>query len=112
VYLIVAERGGKVYFEIKNIASYEMSFSVEDITERFTRGDNARTTEGSGLGLSIAKTYVELCGGTLNVTTDGDLFKVMIVFEACSNTAEIIEDIEEAIFGIPEQEKDDSIQTA
>ena len=53
---------------------------VEDLTERFTRGDSSRTTEGSGLGLSIAKNLTQLMGGTFDISVDGDLFKATLVF--------------------------------
>ncbi len=112
VYIIVTEKNEKAFFEIKNIASYEMNFSVEDITERFTRGDNSRTTEGSGLGLSIAKTYVELCNGKMHVATDGDLFKVTIEFTVCNKTDDTIKDIEEAIMISNSKSQDNTTQTA
>lgn len=64
--------------ELKNIASYEMDFDGQDITDRFVRGDAARSTEGSGLGLAIAKGYAEACGGALEITVDGDLFKATV----------------------------------
>lgn len=56
-------------------------FDSHDIIERFQRGDKSRNTEGSGLGLAIAKSFVEAQGGTFNVKVDGDLFKVIILFE-------------------------------
>jgi len=59
---------------IKNTANYEMNFEEEDILERFARGDASRTTEGSGLGLSIAKSYTEACGGKFAIRIDGDQF--------------------------------------
>ncbi len=68
----------EVQIEFKNIANYEMSFKSDDITERFTRGDKSRTTDGSGLGLSIAETYTNLNGGSFKVIVDGDLFKVVL----------------------------------
>ena len=51
-----------------------MNFTPEEITERFTRGDKSRTTEGNGLGLSIAKSFTEACGGKFEVIIDGDMF--------------------------------------
>ena len=76
--IINASKGAVV--EIKNIAGYEMDFDETEIAERFVRGDSARTSEGSGLGLAIVKSYVEGCGGSVNIKKDGDLFKVIIQF--------------------------------
>ena len=67
---------------LKNITAQELSVSGEELTERFVRGDASRNTEGSGLGLSIAKNLVGLQGGTFDIYLDGDLFKVVITFEA------------------------------
>ena len=80
VFVSLDERDGKAVFEVKNTANYEMDFAADEITERFVRGDAARSTEGSGLGLAIAKSYTEACGGTFEVTVDGDQFKVRISF--------------------------------
>lgn len=80
VYINVSENENTVTVEMKNIAGYEMDFDAEEITERFARGDRARNSEGNGLGLAIVKSYVEGCGGTVNVSVDGDLFKVIITF--------------------------------
>ena len=63
---------------IKNISSQPITVSSELLTERFMRGDESRTTEGSGLGLSIAKSLVDLQGGSLHIAVDGDLFKVSV----------------------------------
>lgn len=57
-----------------------MDFDVEEIFERFKRGDTSRNTEGSGLGLAIAKSIVDLQGGKLDIEVDGDLFKVIVAF--------------------------------
>lgn len=65
---------------MRNISAYEMEFDVEEIFERFKRGDKSRSTEGSGLGLAIAKSIVELQGGKLYIEIDGDLFKVTLEF--------------------------------
>lgn len=65
---------------LKNIASYEMDFSGEEIFERFVRGDKSRNTEGSGLGLAIASSLMQLQQGRMDITVDGDLFKVQLQF--------------------------------
>ncbi len=80
VYITIVEDEQEVSFTFKNISSYEMNFSPEEITERFTRGDRARNTEGSGLGLAIAKSLIVLQRGTLNIEVDGDLFKLKVTF--------------------------------
>ena len=79
-YIDAYEEGEKVYLTLKNIANYEMNFESGEMMERFSRGDLARTTEGSGLGLAIAQSYVEACGGKLNIEVDGDLFKAALMF--------------------------------
>ena len=66
--------------EIKNIAAYEMDFTADKIVERFQRGDVNRTTEGHGLGLAIAKSFSEACGGHLDIIIDGDMFKAVISY--------------------------------
>ena len=58
----------------------EINVDVDELTERFVRGDQSRHTEGSGLGLAIAKSFVELQDGTLDIHIDGDLFKVILTF--------------------------------
>lgn len=78
VYLTLKNENGVCSIIVKNIASYEMTFSPDEITERFTRGDEARSTEGNGLGLSIAKSFTEACGGTFRVDIDGDVFAAII----------------------------------
>ena len=65
---------------IKNTASYDMDFTAEEILQRFNRGDKSRTTEGSGLGLSIAESFTRACGGNFKVEIDGDQFKVKLRF--------------------------------
>lgn len=84
VYLEAGEKNGQVFAEIKNISAYEMDFSPEEITERFVRGDKSRTTEGHGLGLAIASSFVHNMGGTMQVSIDGDLFKVLLMFPIAS----------------------------
>ena len=68
----------EVSITFRNISAYEMNFTAEEIMERFKRGDESRNTEGSGLGLSIAKNLTELQGGKFEVYVDGDLFKVTL----------------------------------
>lgn len=80
VYVSLKAKDGRAEAEIKNISAEPMNFDPAEITERFVRGDQSRTTEGSGLGLAIARSYTELCGGKLNVSVDGDLFKAVVVF--------------------------------
>lgn len=80
IYIETARADGQVEMQMKNIACYEMDFSPKEITERFVRGDKARTTEGHGLGLAISTSFVHNMGGTLEVATDGDLFKVTVRF--------------------------------
>lgn len=80
IYLDLISEQGQMTFTMKNIAGYEMEFNSEDITERFFRGDKNRTTEGSGLGLSIAQGFTIACGGTFSVVIEGDMFKVVIQF--------------------------------
>lgn len=79
-YIDVEENEKEVQFIFKNISSYEMNFDSSEIMERFTRGDKSRSTEGSGLGLAIAKSLVELQKGSLAITVDGDLFKLVATF--------------------------------
>ncbi len=80
-YIELQEREGKVTVSFKNISAVEMNFTPEEITERFARGDLSRNTEGSGLGLAIAQSFTELQGGEFKVETDGDLFKVTLIWE-------------------------------
>jgi len=67
-------------FCIKNTANYEMEFTKEEILQRFFRGDQARSSEGSGLGLSIAESFTEVTGGSFDIEVDGDQFKAIVKF--------------------------------
>lgn len=69
-----------IEISIKNISATELNCNPEELTERFIRGDESRTTEGSGLGLSIAKNLTEAQNGTFEIQLDGDLFKVILTF--------------------------------
>jgi signal transduction histidine kinase len=80
IFVQLEEINGKAIATIKNIAGYEMDFTADEVLQRFNRGDKSRTTEGSGLGLSIAESFTKVCGGDFKVDIDGDLFKVTISF--------------------------------
>lgn len=76
--LAVTEK--EVIFSLKNISEQPLNIDADELTERFIRGDISRSTEGSGLGLSIAKSLTQMQGGTFELYLDGDLFKVTIRF--------------------------------
>ena len=78
IHITLTEEDSAAQVRITNVASYEMDFDPSEITERFTRGDHARTEKGSGLGLAIAKTYTEAVGGTFLVEIDGDVFAAVV----------------------------------
>ena len=80
VYVELDKQEEKAVFSIKNISSKPLNIPSEELTERFIRGDVSRTTEGSGLGLSIAQNLTKLMGGKFDIILDGDLFKVTITF--------------------------------
>lgn len=80
VYVDVVSDGKQVQFSLKNISEYPLNITADELTERFIRGDISRSTEGSGLGLSIAKNLTEMQGGQFEIYVDGDLFKVTITF--------------------------------
>ena len=80
VYIDIIEKGKIVDISIKNISKDKLNISSDELMQRFVRGDKSRYTEGSGLGLSIAKSLTELQGGTFDIIIDGDLFKVHIIW--------------------------------
>ena len=80
LYIDLTEQEGKVAISLKNISREELNVSAEELLERFVRGDTSRNTEGSGLGLNIAQSLMELQRGQLQLLVDGDLFKVTLLF--------------------------------
>lgn len=84
----LTEDGKYVILSLKNISAQSLNIKAEELTQRFIRGDVARSTEGSGLGLSIAKNLTELQGGKFDVYLDGDLFKVTLTFPVYDNEQE------------------------
>lgn len=68
----------EVAVTMKNVSATELDFNTDEITDRFVRGDTSRNTEGSGLGLAIVKSFTELQRGTLEITTEADLFKICV----------------------------------
>lgn len=81
VYISVKEEQNQVVLTFKNITKYELGEDLDELFERFKRGDKSRHTEGSGLGLAIAKSIVDLHEGSLDIEVDGDLFKVTVVLD-------------------------------
>ena len=82
VYIKLEKQKEEVYLEFKNISKDKLNISAEELMQRFVRGDKSRYTEGSGLGLSIAKSLTELQGGKFKIDIDGDLFKVEIKWKS------------------------------
>ncbi len=82
LYIDLSEIDGNVMISFKNISRDQLNISADELMERFVRGDTSRNTEGSGLGLNIAKSLMELQKGKLQLLVDGDLFKATLVFPA------------------------------
>lgn len=80
IFVRIKDEASKVTLEVINTASYEMDFTEEEIMERFARAEKSRTSEGNGLGLSIADSFTKNCGGTFNIKISGDQFKVTVQF--------------------------------
>lgn len=81
IYIDLIRESGYVEVSLKNMSETPLNISPDELTERFIRGDSSRTTEGSGLGLSIAKNLTELQKGEFKIVLDGDLFKAVLRFE-------------------------------
>jgi len=84
LYIDLVKLDGKVLISLKNISREQLNVSSEELMERFVRGDASRNTEGSGLGLNIARSLMELQKGQLQLLVDGDLFKATLIFPECS----------------------------
>ncbi len=80
-YIDIIKENAKVCIIFRNVSRYELNVSADELMERFVRGDSSRNTEGSGLGLSIAKSLAELQNGKLDISVDGDLFKVKVILD-------------------------------
>ena len=81
VYMDLETRSNQVVISLKNISRERLNIAADELMERFVRGDASRSTEGSGLGLSIAQSLTELMQGKFELMVDGDLFKVILTFE-------------------------------
>ncbi|MGM0380045.1 MAG: sensor histidine kinase [Bacillota bacterium] len=81
VYIDVVEKNNRINIIFKNISKYELNISEQELMERFTRGDRSRNSEGSGLGLSISKSLMEVQDAKFKIKIDGDLFKVILDLE-------------------------------
>ena len=88
IYLEINPQPDKIFLSLTNTAGYEMDFTEEEILQRFVRGDKARTTEGSGLGLSIAESFMDSFGGRLSVNIHGDAFTVNLAFASAPEQKE------------------------
>ena len=82
LYIDLSQFDNTVLLSLKNVSRQALNTSAEDLMERFVQGDSSRSSDGSGLGLNIAKTLMELQNGKLQLLVDGDLFKVTLVFPA------------------------------
>ena len=80
VFVEITRNENAVRTEFKNVSAEPLDVSPDELMERFVRGDSSRNTEGSGLGLSIAKSLAELQGGSFAIEIDGDMFKSTVMF--------------------------------
>ena len=95
VYVDLVQTGEEVQLTIKNVSEQPLNISADELTERFIRGDVSRSTEGSGLGLSIAQNLTKLQGGKFELYLDGDLFKVLICFPVPKETEDVYQEVEQ-----------------
>ena len=87
VYIDISLINDNIAISIKNISRDSLNVSSDELMERFIRGDSSRTTEGSGLGLSISRSLTEILGGSLNLFIDGDLFKIVLILSTRDTVA-------------------------
>lgn len=87
VYISIEDTDNDILLTFKNISAYELNISADELMERFKRGDESRFSQGSGLGLSIAKSLIEIQKGKFNIQIDGDLFKAMIYLSKHKHTS-------------------------
>lgn len=90
VYLLLETQEDQAVLTFKNISSLPLDIDAAELMERFVRGDRSRHTEGNGLGLAIARSLTELQGGTMQLVTDGDLFKVILSFAIAENELPVL----------------------
>ncbi len=102
VHIQVSTENGYALAKVKNTSKWELDFDTQEILERFVRADASRTTEGSGLGLSIAQSFAETCGGALTVETDADMFIASVRFPLAQESSEAA-----AALAVPVQELSD-----
>lgn len=93
LYISLIERHGRVVIEMKNISRERLNIDAEELTERFVRGDSSRHTDGSGLGLNIARSLTELQHGRMDIEIDGDLFKVSLAFESLDDQMDFLDEL-------------------
>lgn len=88
VYVNLEREGETAVIAFRNMSKYPLNINGEELMERFVRGDESRNTEGHGLGLSIAKSLMDLMDGKMQIYVDGDLFKVLLIFQCCEKAEE------------------------
>ncbi len=91
LYIALPEKGRSVVLEMKNISRDRLNIHADELMERFVRADSSRHTEGSGLGLNIARSLAELQGGKLSIEIDGDLFKVSLTFDRLDDQLDFLD---------------------
>ena len=91
VYVTAITRGRQVVIAVKNISREPLNIDADELMERFVRGDSARHSEGSGLGLNIARSLTQLQHGEFLLTVDGDLFKAEVILPQVAGDAPVLE---------------------